>query len=124
MHELAITENLIEIAIEEGTKNDLVSINEIKVVIGRMHQLVPDLLYFAFETATENTIARHARLEIEWVPIEMQCHDCGKIFTIEDILFICQDCGSSRLTQLKGKELYVKSIEGTEYGNHHLKTGS
>lgn len=123
MHELAIISNLLEIVKEEASAHRIHRVTRVDLVIGKMHHLVPDLVRFAFETITEGTVAEQADLEIEWVEVMMTCRDCTHHFQLDDWVFICPKCGSVDLKQVCGQELYVKSLEGEDNGNHDHEKG-
>lgn len=112
MHELAVIEGIIETMTEVATANHLSRISRLELVIGKLHQLVPDMLVFSFETCTLGTLAENCTLIIEWRPVMVNCRDCGNRSEIIDSIFICPNCGSFLLNTESGKELYIKSITG------------
>ena len=112
MHELAVIQGIIETMTEVAAVNGLSRISRLELVIGQMHQLVPDMLEFSFETGTRGTLAENCKLMIEWKPIMVSCRDCGNRSEITDSIFICPHCGSFRLNTETGKELYIKTITG------------
>ena len=112
MHELAVIEGIIGTMTEVAAANHLSRISRLDLVIGKMHQLVPDMLEFSFKTATQGTLAERCELVIDWRPVVVSCRDCGNHSGIIDHIFICPHCGSFRLDTESGKELYIKSITG------------
>lgn len=112
MHELTIIKNVFDIIIDAAEKEKLEKITKVNFVVGKMNQIVPDMLQFAFNSVAEGTIAEKACLEIETILIEMKCNQCNNEFIVQDHLYFCPECGSFDLKMLKGKELYIKSIEG------------
>ncbi|MCX6224730.1 MAG: hydrogenase maturation nickel metallochaperone HypA [Bacteroidia bacterium] len=112
MHELAVIEGIIETMTKVAEANRLSRISQVDLVIGKLHQLVPDMLEFAFETGTQGTMAEKCKLVIEWRPVFVTCRDCLMRSEIIDSIFICPHCGSFRLNTESGKELYIKSITG------------
>lgn len=112
MHELSFIENILAASAEAAQKNDLHRITRIRLEIGKLYQLVPDLLYFAFETAAAGTIFEGARLDIEWKSLTGLCSDCKQTFPVAESVFICPGCGSFNISLISGKELLIKSIEG------------
>ena len=112
MHELAIVSDMFRIIHEGSEEQKLKRIDKVYFAIGKMMQVVPDLFRFAFDSAKEDTIAANAELEIEFLPVKMQCEDCKNEFTVEHNIFKCPECQSVNLDLIQGKELYIKSIEG------------
>ncbi len=112
MHEVAIVEDMFRIIMEVAEKEQLSRIDRVHFRVGKMMQVVPELFRFAFDSAKEDTIAKDAELEIEYVPVKMQCRHCAHEFMVEDQSFYCPKCESSDLDLIQGKELLIQSIEG------------
>lgn len=112
MHETSIVEDMFRIILEVAEKERLSRIDKVHFRIGKMMQVVPELFRFAFDSAKEDTIAGHADLEIEYVPVKMGCRYCGHEFFVENQSFYCPKCQSSELDLIQGKELLITSIEG------------
>ena len=60
MHEFSIIENILTIVEEISVKEGLTSISKVSLLIGKMRQIVPDTMSFAFEAAAKGTIAESA----------------------------------------------------------------
>lgn len=112
MHELTIIQDLFKVLIKIATDKKLRKVNIVNIKIGKLRQVVPDFLQFAFENVAKGTIAENAKLVIEFIPITMRCNSCGKEFTVEEDTYFCPDCESGDLTLISGKELILESIEG------------
>ena len=112
MHELTIIENILQIAAQTADEGNLSHIRKINVVIGKMHQVVPDILRSGFMIASEGTKSENAVLEIETVPVRIKCKLCDAEYEVTDLFFLCRQCGSHDIKMTSGKELYVNFIEG------------
>jgi hydrogenase nickel incorporation protein HypA/HybF len=112
MHELAVIGGIIETMTEVASANQLSSISQVDLVIGKLHQFVPDMLEFSFEACTRGTLAENCKMVIEWRPVIVACLDCHQQSEIIDNVFICPHCGSFRVSTESGKELFIKSIIG------------
>ena len=112
MHELTVVSNIFKIILDTAEKNNLSKISKISLRVGRQRHLAPDLMKFAFDSVSLNTIASGALLEIERVDIQMKCKSCGLEFTVTDNTYLCISCGAAGLETLSGKDLLIKSIEG------------
>jgi len=113
MHEASIASELLNIAINECSRNGYSKIQTIKVIIGRATGVMPDALLFAFDVLKENTPAESAKLIIEEIPVRGVCKDCGKEFESNEpyIVVACPVCGSFSLEITAGKELNITEME-------------
>jgi len=112
MHEFGIIENIFKVIEKTAEDNGLSRISKVRLKIGKMRQVVPELMQNAFAIVSEQTIANGAVLEIEKVPIRMKCLTCGGEFMVREQEYICPECGSVRLETLSGQELVLESVEG------------
>jgi hydrogenase nickel incorporation protein HypA/HybF len=74
MHELAITESVVEAVAERvgdarGTR--------VVLEIGMLSGVLPDALRFCFDLCTEATVLQGAALEIIQIPGRGHCQDCN-----------------------------------------------
>ena len=76
MHEISIIESILEVAEEKAREADSPSITVIKLRLGEFTAIAREALEFAFEVARLGTLAEHARLEIEVVPMVLHCVVC------------------------------------------------
>ena len=111
MHELSIIANLYEIMEEKAREQGVKKITFVKLQVGILSGIVPDLLETAFGIFKEGTMASDARLEIEKVPLKIKCLDCGAEQTSDELIFICQKCGSSQVETLDGTELILEKMD-------------
>jgi hydrogenase nickel incorporation protein HypA/HybF len=112
MHELRIAEDLSVIVLETAKMEKLSKVTRVNVSFGQLVQIVPDIFEFAFRQTVKDSIAGHAELNIEIIAVRMKCSDCGSNFQLEKNQFFCNNCGSSDIEIINGKELFIKSIEG------------
>lgn len=83
----------------------------ITVKVGHLRQVVPSALAFSFELLAEGTVAEGARLELESVPAEGVCRECGARSRLESFPLLCGRCGSVSLEIVAGEELLVESLD-------------
>jgi hydrogenase nickel incorporation protein HypA/HybF len=114
MHELGIINNLFTIIEKVAEENKLVRINNVKLKLGRLQQIVPEMFTFAFETVAKGTKAEGATLDVEYVPIKMRCKTCNNEFIVEEHVYICPECAQTSLTMLEGMEIILESVEGEQ----------
>ena len=111
MHELSITEHLLDYCIREAKKQHAEKIRVIRLCIGQLNGLVPDCIQIYLDMLSEGTIAEGAHIEAEFLPVKVRCRDCGRDGEITPHHLACPHCGSLRLQILSGKEFYIKSME-------------
>jgi hydrogenase nickel incorporation protein HypA/HybF len=106
MHELAITQSVVE-AVTERTGS--AQVTSVRLRVGRLAGVVPDALRFCFELVTAGTPLECATLEIEQPEGRGRCRTCGAEFALRDLVLLC-DCGSAEVEVLSGRELSVESV--------------
>jgi len=112
MHEVSIAQGMLDIAIDNCTKQGYTRIDSIKVKIGKASGIVPDSLQFAFEALKPGTIAETAVLAIEEIPVGGFCKKCKKNFTVEEAYVIsCPMCGDTSFQIETGRELNIDEME-------------
>lgn len=108
MHELSIADAVVTIARDHARGRRVASV---EVKIGRLRQVVPDALEFAFQLVTAGTNLEGARLEVEHVPARVRCPRCSVETPVLGFPLACARCGSVDVTVVAGEELLVESLE-------------
>jgi hydrogenase nickel incorporation protein HypA/HybF len=111
MHELGVTENIVNIALTKATEAQANKVIKINLVVGELSGFVPDCIQFYFDSLSRDTIAQGAALRFESVPTELRCRDCSTIFRPQDTLWSCPKCRGQSVEIFKGRELYIESME-------------
>ncbi len=111
MHELAITEGIIEAAIPEAERHGAKKILEIRLKIGELSGVLPECIQEYFNIASRGTIAEGALLKVEKIPITIKCNACGYNGEIPKRKIHCPECGSAEIKLLSGREYFVDSLE-------------
>lgn len=111
MHELSITEGIIQAAIPEAEKHGAKRILEIRLKIGELSGVLPECIQYYFDIASKGTIAENAKLKVEKIPVTIRCLDCGYEGIIDRKKIRCSKCGSANFKLLGGKEYFVDSLE-------------
>lgn len=111
MHEIAMTESIIEMAEAEARKHGSDRIDSIKLRIGQFTGVVKEALEFAFDAARHGTLAEKAELYIEIVPMRLKCRLCDKVFSSDGHFdFFCPDCDQPG-DIISGRELQIEYID-------------
>jgi hydrogenase nickel incorporation protein HypA/HybF len=111
MHELGVTQNILQIAIEHGQKAGAKKIRAINLVIGGLSGIIDESVQFYFDFVSKETMAEGAKLIFKKVPVRFRCRSCGKEFDFQGEQWTCPDCGSSGPEIVTGREFYLESIE-------------
>lgn len=111
MHELAITQSMFGLILEQAKKARAKKVGRINLVIGEMTGVVGDCVQFYFGFISQGTLAEGAALSFVMVPPKAQCRDCDKLFELKEFDWTCPYCGGNSWQIVAGKELFVESIE-------------
>ena len=111
MHELAITQSMFDLVLEQAGKAGARKVGKINLVIGEMTGVVGDCVQFYFDFLSKETIAEGAHLSFKTVPVTARCRDCDKVFELKEFDWTCPYCQGSSMEIIAGKELFVESIE-------------
>ena len=110
MHERAVTESILEIALRHAEQASASRISDIYLVIGELSSIVDDSVQFYWDFVAENTIAQGSILHFKRLPTEMECRDCDHTFTPEHGEFSCPQCGSLLVKILSGDQFFMEAI--------------
>lgn len=111
MHELALTESIVEIVVEEACRQGFSRVRVIRLEIGAMSHVEPDALRFCFEAVSRGTAAQDATLDIVRLNGEGWCPDCEETVALDARFGPCPNCGGQRVQLTSGDELRVKELE-------------
>ena len=111
MHELSIAQNIISIVQEHLNEQQKFSVKTVRVKVGKLTNILTDSLIFGFDALTRETNLNGVVLEIEHIPLTVECTDCGKSTALDNYIFQCPNCRSSSISVVSGNELMVSEIE-------------
>lgn len=111
MHELSVTESILEIVLRHAKQASAMRVTQIDLVIGGLSSIVDDSVQFYFDLISQDTIAEGAQLVFHRTPGELRCWDCETTFMLNGRDFTCPECGSVRVQVIGGREFGVESIE-------------
>ena len=111
MHELGITESIVNIALDKAKEAQASKITQINLVVGELSGFVPDCIQFYFEFLSKDTIAQEAKLHFAPTPAQLSCRNCSTVFHPQDTLWSCPKCQSRGVEIVGGRDLYVQSLE-------------
>jgi hydrogenase nickel incorporation protein HypA/HybF len=111
MHEFSIASAVVDTAVRHAAGRRVTAVS---VRSGRLRQVVPESLAFAFALLARETVCEGAALEHEVVPARLRCDACDREWEIELPVFRCPTCETADVAVLSGSELEVESIEVAE----------
>lgn len=111
MHELALTESIVEIVTEEAHKQGFGKIRVVRLQLGALAHVEPEALRFCFGAVTRGTVAEGAELDIVRSQGEGWCLDCGKTVPLEERFGACPECGRRHVQMTSGDELRIQELE-------------
>ncbi len=113
MHELMITESILDIALRYAEQEEAAKITDLFLVVGELSSVVDDSVGFYWDFVCKGSIAEGASLHFKRVPAELACLDCDYRFTPQENI-TCDLCDSTRIKIIAGMEFYLDSIEITQ----------
>jgi hydrogenase nickel incorporation protein HypA/HybF len=113
MHELVVTESILEIALRNAEQAGAEQITDIYLVIGELSSIVDDSVSFYWGIISEGTAAAGSSLHFNRIPAEFSCQDCDHRFGLQEN-FLCPSCDSSQITITAGREFFLESLEVVE----------
>ena len=111
MHELAITESIIDLINREAKDKGFQKVLAIRLRVGEYSGLIPTCIQEFFPIAAKGSIAEGAALDIQSVPAAFRCLDCGYEGPVERKAACCPDCGSAAIRMTAGREFFVDSLK-------------
>lgn len=111
MHELAVAQALVEQVESVIDQHAASAASLIRVRIGPLAGVVPDLLATAFPLAAAGSRMEHATLDLVDAPIKVRCQACGSETDAAMNRLVCGACGDWHTQVISGDELLLESVE-------------
>ncbi len=108
MHELALADAIVRIASEHAHGR---RVARVELEVGRLRQVVPEALAFAFELCAEGTTVAGAELALEELPVRLACRGCGESSELDALPVACARCGGFEVDVTQGEEFRVVALE-------------
>jgi len=110
MHELSIAENLLELVDKYRAEKGFTRCSSIRLRIGLLAAVDEEALRFAVEALTEGGPNAGVSLEVERTFPLARC-SCGDSFEVQDLIYLCERCGSTSARLSGGDELDILHLE-------------
>ncbi len=114
MHELGIVMEIVRVVDEFAKEKDITKVEAIVLQIGELSGVVPEFIKECFPAAIDGTFMEDTVLDIEIVPGNARCQNCGTVFNVVRREGRCSKCGSRDFDILGGKEFFIKEIRVPE----------
>ncbi|HQG32629.1 MAG TPA: hydrogenase maturation nickel metallochaperone HypA [Deltaproteobacteria bacterium] len=114
MHELPVTQSILEVVLRHARMNGVSRVHAINLAVGKLSDLEDEWIQQYFDYLSKGTLAEGAKLNIERIPVVFRCTSCRTDFEVDvrkmkDIL--CPECGKKDFTLVSGREYYIKDME-------------
>jgi hydrogenase nickel incorporation protein HypA/HybF len=111
MHELSVTESILEIAIRHAQEANAAQISDINLVIGKLSSIIDDSVQFYWDFVSQGTIAEGAQLHFRRLPVVLLCRSCNIQYSPPEGDYACSNCGGMNIQVVGGDEFYVEAID-------------
>jgi hydrogenase nickel incorporation protein HypA/HybF len=111
MHELSITQSMLDLALKHAEKAGAKRITYINLVVGEISGVVDQSVQFYFDLLSKDTLAEGGKLVISKQPARFRCKACGNEFRMQDRSWVCPACQAMGGEVISGREFYMESIE-------------
>ena len=111
MHEMAVTQSILDIAIKHAQQAGASRIVQINLVIGELSGIVDESVQFYLDFLSQDTMAAGAKLIFDRRPAVYRCRECETTFRPEGFNWDCPACGALSFDVVSGREFQVDSIE-------------
>jgi hydrogenase nickel incorporation protein HypA/HybF len=111
MHELSITENILEIALRHGDQAKAEKITDLYLVIGQLSSIVDDSVQFYWDIIAKGTKAEGAELHFDRIKTQLKCKNCGHEYNPMSEDLACPICSCINVEIISGNEFYFDAID-------------
>jgi hydrogenase nickel incorporation protein HypA/HybF len=111
MHELSITEALLNTACQTAEQQQAKRVTALNIKIGKLSGIIDDSVQFYWDIITKETVCKGSTLNFTHIPAKFKCRKCNTVFEIIDDLIPCPTCESMDLHIVQGDEFLLESIE-------------
>jgi len=110
MHEYSLIEALVRRVEEEARQRSAIAVHGLKVSLGELSGVEPELFRAAYEMFREGPLCRNAQLEIVRWAADWACPSCGKAIAAGEVLR-CEGCDRPARLSERSQALLLDSIE-------------
>jgi hydrogenase nickel incorporation protein HypA/HybF len=111
MHELSVCQALLDEVERIARERSAERVAAVRVRLGALAGVEPELLQRAYEIARAGTLAAEAALAIEDSPVRVYCPRCRTESPARAQRLVCAACGEWRTQLVAGDELVLMSVD-------------
>jgi hydrogenase nickel incorporation protein HypA/HybF len=111
VHELAVCQGLIAEVERVARAHRSHAVQRVRVAVGALSGVEPELLARAFDIARAGTLAARAQLDLDVLPVRVACTDCGDEAGVAPNRLLCPACGSWRVRVVGGDDMLLMQVE-------------
>ena len=110
MHEMSLAKGILQIVEDAAGKQGFKRVGEVRLEIGALSGVEPEALTFCLDVVLKGSVAEGARVELERLPGQGFCLDCGETVAVTALYDACPKCGGYQVQASGGTELRVKDL--------------
>ncbi len=111
MHELSICESVLKQMVAIAGSGNASGVLSITLRVGPLSGVEPELLRAAFPLVAHGTPCEATRIEIETIPVLVQCKNCLAMSEVPPNRLVCASCGTWRVAVRSGDEMLLARVE-------------
>ncbi|MEE3467074.1 MAG: hydrogenase maturation nickel metallochaperone HypA [Eubacterium sp.] len=112
MHEMSYVVRFVNQAIESVKNEQAGRVSRLFVSVGEMTDVLPEYLHKYYTSAVEGTILEGSTLEVEMVPVRVQCAGCGQEYHPDrEHKYLCPFCSDGNGKVIAGRDVVLEKIE-------------
>ncbi|MEY6433656.1 hydrogenase maturation nickel metallochaperone HypA [Thioalkalicoccus limnaeus] len=113
MHELSICLALLDQVQDIARDHGATSVDRIRLHIGPLSGVEATLIQQAYPLVAAGTLAEHAELIIDAIPVRVYCNQCGDETEVKPNRLLCGRCGGHHIRIVSGTEMLLAHLEMT-----------
>ena len=114
MHEMSYVVRFVNQAID-SLKDEPGKPSKVCVSVGEMTDVLPEYLHKYYPQAVKGTILEESELEVEMVPVRVECAGCGSEYhPCRENKYLCPSCGDGNGRVISGRDVVLERVEVTE----------
>jgi hydrogenase nickel incorporation protein HypA/HybF len=111
MHELAITQQILNLALHHAREAEAFKVTDLHLQIGALSTIVDDSVQFYWDIISKDSLCQGAMLHFQRIPAQFHCHTCDQDYTLVNELTACPYCGGIQVKIVAGQEFQLMSID-------------
>lgn len=109
MHELSLCNSIRGIVTRAASGR---RVETVHVQVGQLRQVVPETLVYCWGLVTDGSELAGSRLDIDSVPVTLECQSCSATTTVEHkLVLVCGACQSGDIRVVTGEEFMITSLD-------------